>query len=180
MGYSETPFCYQGAIIYDSDFDGNKLLRLSLKNNGTDKAIIDKILKYDDQQIMSDEIKNIIADICVSDELQTLAEVKEELTEVLPRDIVSECIMDTLDFDVRSYDSGDSIVFISENSIDKDIDFCYFITLENPMRWKHNRPARKWNVRKIIKCLKKGTTNFLKDDIEWSKRLGVLSGIYND
>lgn len=180
MGYSETPFCYQGAIIYDSDFDGNKLLRFSLENSGTGKATIDKILKCDDKQIMSDEIKNIIADICISDDLQTLAEVKEELAEVLPCDIVSECIMDTMDFYIRSYDSGDSIVFITEKGIDDNIDFCYFITLENPMRWKYNRPLRKLSERKIIKGLKKGTNKFLKDDINWSKRLGVLNGIYRD
>ena len=79
MGYTEMPFYYQGAIIYDSDFDAEKLLRMSLKNSGEEKEVIEKILNYDENQVMSEEIGSILRELCFSDDLQTITDVKKNL-----------------------------------------------------------------------------------------------------
>ena len=178
MGYTEMPFYYQGAIIYDSDFDAEKLLRMSLKNSGEEKEVIEKILNYDENQVMSEEIGSILRELCFSDDLQTITDVKKNLLDTLPCEIVSHACMDNDDFHVRSFDGEDSIIFSADSTSNGDSDWCYFIILENPMAWIGDVPANKRISKKIIKSIKKGTKEFLKDDINWWERLGVLTGIY--
>ena len=178
MGYSETPFCYYGAVIYDSDFDGKKLLEFLLKNCREEALIIKKIMKYDENKIVDEETKSILEDVCYSDEVQTIADAVKELENTLPHDVVCECCMDNEDFVVRRFDSGENIVFSTDKRVDDDISFCYFIILREPLAWKNDHPAGRRIEKKIIKTLKKRTSGFLRDNIDWSKRLGVLMGIY--
>jgi len=180
MGYSQTPFFYDGAIFYHRDFDARKVLVYCLEEFGIKKSDVKKIKKLPYNKPLSKKLRAIIETVICTDGAKTLADLRDDITSFLVNDIVSEGSLDGQDYMVRRFDYEESAVFCGEHFSDDDISSCFFITLLTTYPWKYSEYDDPSSEQEAAELIRKRLSNFVKDDIDWTKRLGELSGIYAD
>lgn len=178
MGYCEMPFCYNGAIFYSRDFDAKKLLVYCLEYDGVKKSLIKKIKRLPSDKPLSKRIRLIIEKVICTDDAKTLKELEEYITEDLACDLVGNCGLDGLDYMVRRFDSSEKAEFYGEHLSDDDINGCFFITIPSTFPWKITEYTGPKNEEEAAKYVKARIGHLVKDGIDWTKRLGELSGIY--
>lgn len=178
MGYSQTPFYFHGAIFRHKDFDARKVLICCLEDYGMKKSYISKIKKLPYNKRFSKKIRAIINTVIDTEGADTLDDLKEDINIYLTDELVKENHLDGLDFMVRKFDYEEQAVFVSEDCLDDDITECFFISIPTTFPWKYGEYEGPKSKQEAVEFIKKRIGYLLKDDIDWTKRLGELSGIY--
>ena len=178
MGYSQVPFYFHGAIFHDKDFDAKKVLVCCLEDYGAKKSQIRKIKRLAYNKKLSKKHRAIIDLVIDSDDAKTLNDLRDDINSYLTDDLVSEGHLDGLDYMVRKFDFEEQAVFSGDDYFDDDISECFFIAFTTTFPWKYEEYDGPKSKSEAAEFIKKRLGYILRDDIDWTKRLGEISGIY--
>ena len=178
MGYSLTPFYFHGAIFRHKDFDAKKVLICCLEDFGVKKSYIKKVKKLPYNKPLSNKVRAIIDTVIDTEGAKTLNDLSEDINTYLADELVKDGHIDGLDFMVRKFDYEEQAVFANEERLDDDISECFFISIPTAFPWKYSEYDGPKSKQEAAEFIKKQLSYLLRDDIDWTKRLGELSGIY--
>lgn len=174
------PFSYDGAIFYYSDFDAKKLLIYILEQIRTDKKEIDILKNISYSRPLTDAEISIIK-IVMGDEIEDkkmLSELNERIVKSVVDDLIADRRLDGNEYIVRYFDGSEQAVFVSDDRRRRCVKDCFFITVPSVFTWRIEEYNGPQNVKETVEYIRRALIKTVSDDIDWSKRLGNLYGIY--